>query len=71
MIYNLIIERQTETHTYKLYELVNVEWGKKLPKRYFVEKWANDKALEPQIALEEKLEYKSRTSAMAKMRKAN
>lgn len=70
MAYNLISEKVSNGYIFKLYVLKNVQWGKKTEERFFVEKWNMDSALEPQVALEEKWEYKSRTSAMNRMKKA-
>lgn len=70
MTYNLISEKATNGYIYKLFVLKNVQWGLKTEERFFVEKWNEDCSLSPQVALEEKWEYKSRTSAMNRMKKA-
>lgn len=70
MAYNLIKEKATNGYIYKLFVLADVQWGKKTTERFFVEKWNEDCAIDPRIALEEKWEYKSRTAAMNRMKKA-
>lgn len=68
MTYNLINQANTDKWSWRIYELCDVQWGKKTQKTYFVEKWSFDTSIDIQFAMFEKRQYKTKVAAMNKVR---